>query len=152
MFSLPLVPDTPKTFNGLQNGCVFTPQYVNNGIAYYDTRANAYVFIDGNTILYPGQGYFTTQENDCELIIQGTEFTIARVGYLGTNNLYNGWNMLGATSEDIPNINTVKGTCNPGQVITLYGFDPVANSYYGTWNLDSGRGFFAKMTGDCSLG
>ena len=152
MFSLPLMPDTPKTFNDLEDGCAFTAEYVNNGIAYYNPIAKDYTFIDGNTQLHPGQGYFTTQQNNCDLTIEGMGITTKKIGYLGTDDIYAGWNMIGATSEDIANVNTVKGTCNLASSSSLFGFNPVTYSYFGTWNLQSGKGYFAKMTGDCHLG
>ncbi len=151
MFSLPLIPDTPVTFNDIQNGCTFRDN-ITYGITYWDPFKEGddkYVYIDANTILYPGQGYFTSQENECEFTLEGYKFTTDFLGYLGSNNAYIGWNMIGVPSVAIDNFNLIKGTCNI--ISGPWGFDAPNYEFVRTQRLEPGKGYFAKTTNDCNL-
>ena len=108
MFSLPLVPETPKTFNEIQTGCTFNLITDGDGIVYWNPTTAAYVRMDENAILYPGQGYFTYQNNDCDFTIQGYKFTMDYVGYLNTDDTKTGWNMIGAPSDKVNDFDTVE--------------------------------------------
>ncbi len=152
MFSLPLVPETPVTFNDIQSGCAFTNN-ITQGIAYWDplkAGTDKYVYINANTTLYPGQGYFTTQEDECSFTIKGYKFTTKRIGRLGSDDIYNGWNMIGAPTDPINNFDLVEGTCNV--VSGPWGFDAANYEYVRTQKLQLGKGYFIKTTNDCNLG
>ncbi|MCK4522480.1 MAG: hypothetical protein KAU20_07945 [Nanoarchaeota archaeon] len=150
MFSLPLVPETGKTFNDIQSGCTFTPN-VTNGITYWNPDTSSYdVFLDGNAILFPGQGYFSTQTNDCEIELEGYRFTIDYVGYLGSDDIKNGWNLIGAPSSKINDFDTAEGTCSV--VSGPWGYDAPSQQYTRTPILNPGKAYFIKSTNDCNLG
>ncbi|MBW2974892.1 hypothetical protein KY366_04205 [Candidatus Woesearchaeota archaeon] len=154
IFSLPLMPESPVTFNDIQEGCAF-PDGITTGIAYWDPQMGGsgmkYVYLSMDSRLYPGQGYFTIQNNNCEFIIEGYRFDIGKVGYLGTNNLYDGWNIIGAPSgETINDFDNVEGACSV--VSGPWGRSAAQNQYVRTQKLVPGRGYFVKTTNDCSLG
>ncbi len=156
MFSLPLVPASDTRFNDIQDGCTFTSGYEDVGIAYWDPFKDEYEYIDGYNVLYSGQGYFTTQEEDCDFIIEGYKFTAEHLGYLGSGNIYlgtgkyKGWNMIGAPSEPVNDFDLVEGNCP----ITSgpWGFDADNYKFVRTQTLEPGRGYFIKTTNDCELG
>jgi len=151
MFSLPLIPDTPVTFNDIQSGCTFRDG-ISQGIAAWNplnTGADKYVYLDADTILYPGQGYFTTQEYPCEFTIQGYKFKSSLLGYQGTNNIYNGWNMIGSPTEGIKDFDQIEGICNV--ISGPWGFDAPGYQFVRTQKLEPGKGYFIKTTNDCSL-
>ncbi|MBU1946259.1 MAG: hypothetical protein KKC54_04790, partial [Nanoarchaeota archaeon] len=148
MFSLPLIPESDKTFNNLQVGCVLTRS---DGIAYWNPTASPpqYVYIDANTKLYPGEGYFTTQANNCYFDIEGYKFTSEWIGYLGSKQIKLGWNTIGAPSEQVNDVNTVKGTCatNSGP----WGRNAATNQYVRTQVLAPGKGYFINSLGNCEF-
>ncbi len=152
MFSIPLVPDADVTFNDIQNGCNFRMN-ITYGITYWDPfneGDDKYVYIDANTILYPGQGYFTTQANECEVIIEGYRFSIDYAGYMGTDNIYEGWNIIGAPSDEVTNFDRVEGNCKV--VSGPWGFDAENYEFVRTERLGPGKSYFIKTTSDCNLG
>jgi len=149
IFSLPLMPVADVTFNDIQSGCAFTGG-ITKGIAYYNPTAGSYTYIDANTVLYPGQGYFVTIENECEFTMTGDKFTIDHVGYLGTNSIKPGWNLIGAPSEKINDFDDVEGICDV--VSGPWGFDAAQYQYERTQTLMPGKGYFIKTTNNCNLG
>ena len=152
LFSLPLIPDAPVAFDDVQSGCTLTTA---DGIAYYDpTQINPatgdnYFYIDDNAVLFPGQGYFTTQTDACDFTISGFKFTIERVGLLGTNDIFSEWDIIGAPSDQVDDFDDVEGNCNV--VSGPHGFDAVAYGYRRTQTLVPGKGYFIKTTNDCKL-
>jgi len=160
VFSLPLVPEGgTTTFNEIQEGCTFSEGVI-RGVAYWDPLKtppsdDQYQLIDGDALLYPGQGYFTTQQNECNIKMEGYKFNAKLLGYLGTNNLYvgsvfyTGWNHIGATSETIDNFDTVTGNCNIVDGPWLYEGDDV---WVPTKKVEPGKAYYVKTTNDCNLG
>ncbi len=151
MFSLPLQPESPVTFNDIQSGCSFNSPYTGGtGISYVNANTGEYVYIDADAVLYAGQGYFTTQKNDCELTIEGYKFTMDYAGYLGSHNIKKGWNMIGAPSEQVDDFDTVEGNCDV--VSGPWGFDAATYEDVRTQTLIPGKGYWIKTTNDCNLG
>ncbi len=112
--------------------------------------------INADAILYPGQGYFTVQDKDCNLIINGYRFTVELLGRLGTHNIKTGWNMIGAPSEQVNNFDYIKGSCiiesGPylGKVVQ-YPYIEGEQQYVQTQILQLGKGYFIYATNNCNL-
>src|SRR3989338_3065560 len=150
MFSLPL--QATNSFNSMQEGCAFTAQFANNGIAYWNpasTAQNKYAYLNGDSGLQPGQGYFTTQQNDCSLNVEGYQVSSSCIGNLGTNKLQVGWNMIGAPSEPVADINKIKGTCR--LLSGPYGFNSDKYEYFRTQRLEPGKGYFVQSATNCAF-
>ncbi|MBW2989423.1 hypothetical protein KY358_03835 [Candidatus Woesearchaeota archaeon] len=166
IFSLPLIPETEVTFDAINPrmedrddgsvDCSF-PSGVLAGIAYWDPLktpekdGSRYRLLFSDSTLYPGQGYYTTQDHDCSLKMEGYEFTAEKLGYLGTGKIYNGWNMIGAPSEGLDDFDLVDENCTV--ISGPWRRNPVEKEYERTQELVPGKGYFINVTTEiCSLG
>ena len=150
MFSLPVIPYHPVTFNDINDGC----EVGGNMLAYWNPEKDevgGYEYITTDDILQPGQAYFIRVRNDCAFVVAGDNFRFSDgiVGYLGSGHLKAGWNMIG--SDSFGSIHPhFKGNCNI--VSGPWKVDPAANRYVRTNHVEPGLGYWIKVTDDCQLG
>jgi hypothetical protein len=146
MFSVPLMPSSPIDWNDIKNNCEFS-EGVDEGIAYYEPDTNEYVFLDDNDRLYPGHGYWVTLDDDCEMIVNGAKFSVKNLGYLGTGQLKDSWNIIGAPSDEVGKFLDVLGTCK--RKSGPWGWED--DRYKRTNILEPGQAYWVKVDGVCSL-
>jgi len=175
IFSLPR--NEQKSFNELNTDCNVVVENGRADLAYYKpSGANIstinYNFVGLDETLYPGQGYFIKVENDCYVEMFGEKIETKDLGYLGTKELKEGWNLVGAPTDL-----TVfsRGNCilfnNVG--ILKYGYDVAScnevEGYNGGYsnctikngisrcrcevdNFEPGFGYWIRTANDCVLG
>ena len=171
IFSLPLKPLSPLSFNLLNSNCDVASdgpnsQCTGSDLAYYDAASSSYVCIGLDELLYPGQGYFIKVNNACSFTIIGNSFGLEEIGYLGTKQIKKGWNTIGS-----PTISTAfsRGTCTKTIVGPLIFADGVSSCdgigsqykcdvgssgpycYCETANLNQGEGYYFYTAMNCSL-
>ncbi len=126
IFSLPR--NQQKTFNQLNTDCSVVFENGRYDLAYYTPNANDvintsnYVFVGLDDILYPGQGYFVKVSGNCYIQMCDGVVGTGDLGYLGTKQVKEGWNMVGAPTYQT-NFNA--GTCQlfGGVGIMKYAYD-----------------------------
>ncbi len=126
MFSLPR--NQQKTFNQLNTDCNIVFENGRYDLAYYKpnteniTNSSNYVFTGLDDILYPGQGYFVKFSGNCYIQMCDGVVGTGDLGYLGTKQVKEGWNMVGAPTYQT-NFNA--GTCQlfGGVGIMKYAYD-----------------------------
>lgn len=102
IFSLPR--NQEKSFNELDTNCEVVFEGERADLAFYkpskeNISIENYIFIDLDEILRPGQGYFVKVQEDCYIEISGDEVTLSDLGYLGSQQLLEGWNLVGAPTS-----------------------------------------------------
>jgi PKD repeat protein len=153
MFSLPLMPKNPVSFNDIKGNCNLL-----NGPTYYDADVPGFIDARAGGVLYPGQGYFVQVEDACSLILRGMPFDYddGVIGFQGTSDLKAGWNLIGAGSEKT-HYWYVKGDC----VFTvaagssgpwIYDVTKPEDYYFRlTAFLEPGKGYYVKVPNACTF-
>lgn len=116
LFSIPLIPSGGKvSFGNINNNCVVVNGGVSacsgQNIAYLNPDTKAYVCLNVNSDLHPGQGYFVKVLSSCSLTIRGSDLASNKIGYLGTNTVKKGENLIGAPTNAV-SFSSVKNTCD----------------------------------------
>jgi hypothetical protein len=146
LISLPLVPENPISFNDIQDESCITI----GPLWYWDTRSNrpAYKSLNFDNSMSIGEGYWVYSFNECDFMLQGYRFDIGLLGNSG--ELATGWNMIGAPSRIIEDIEDNDGRCDGLILEGLWGWGD--NQYEGTHTLWPGKGYWIKVSSQCNLG
>jgi hypothetical protein len=179
IFSLPRMIE--KSFNELETNCVL--RQINNkyALAYYEPNSSDigeenYKFLKLNDVLYGGQGYFISVENDCYIEVSGEMVTQKDIGFKywdNPNMLKAGWNLLGSTTlqslfsrgscELYDNIGPLRYAYGVSSCKDVKGYDgryeycPEENGVvrcrcsFSPANLVPGEGYWIRVKNDCTL-
>lgn len=165
------------SFNELDSNCNLENLHIcTKPFSYYEPsdslNVSNYICLDENDVLYPGQGYFLVVKENCYIEMSGEKISQNKIGYLGTNQLIKGWNLMGSTSDEQV---FSKGSCslygNVGPVKYVYnvtscnGVKNYNNGYascvveYGisrcgcqVSKIEPGQGYWIRTANNCSLG
>ncbi len=116
LFSLPLVPSGGAvSFGSVNNNCIIASGGVGacsvQNIAYLNPNTGNYICLNVNSALHPGQGYFVKVLNACSLTVRGNDLASNKIGYLGTNTIKKGENLIGAPTNAV-SFSSIKNTCD----------------------------------------
>ncbi len=135
-FSVPLIPWTDKTFNGLGSDC--TTIY---NLEYYEPSNDSYINITLDTVLIPKKGYRINISSGCDFTLTGNTFTIDGI------DMEEGWNLIAGPSFDYNFPISSSGTCSITGGPWYY-----QDGWTRTNTLEEGKAYLIQVASACELG
>lgn len=114
----------------------------------YDPASNQYVAMNLGSSAdasFGGIGFWMKADAPCQIVINGN----TAVSDLSGKSLTKGWNLLGAPDSGVV-YSDVKGSCVSES--GPWGFDTLDNKWVKATTFEAGKGYFLKVSEDCSFG